>query len=59
VSQLQATLPLELPPGASTLSTLGVPAGDWPQLRMVETGHDQDSCRNATVELGYEAVATK
>jgi hypothetical protein len=59
VTQVGATLPLELPPGSSTLSDLGVAQGDWPQLRMVETGHDQDACRSATVTLEYQAVGTR
>jgi hypothetical protein len=54
--QLQAT---PVVPAGSTrsLSQLGVPQSQWPQLRMVGNGN-QDACQNATVNLAYAGTAT-
>ncbi len=41
----------------ASLQELGVPQGDWPQLRMVDRGN-QDACQNATVDLAYSGTAT-
>ncbi|HEY7602916.1 MAG TPA: hypothetical protein VH760_01555 [Gaiellaceae bacterium] len=47
-----------VPAGATkSLQQLGVAQSDWPQLRMLDVGN-QDSCRNATVNLAYTGTAT-
>jgi uncharacterized membrane protein len=51
---------LVLPPGSTTsLSGLGVPVGQRPQLAMVDTGSSQSVCQNASVYLDYSGTATK
>jgi hypothetical protein len=57
-SSLSGT-PITLPSGTSTLSDLGVPSSQWPTIRMVDTGHNQDACKGANLTLAYEGVATK
>ncbi|HUR73171.1 MAG TPA: hypothetical protein VMZ00_02790 [Sporichthya sp.] len=45
-------------PGSSTrtLSALGVTTNQMPQLRMVETGVNQDGCQRGTVRLAFSAT---
>jgi hypothetical protein len=54
--QLNAT---PIVPAGSTrsLQDLGVSQSDWPRLQMGGSGN-QDDCQSATVDLGYEGVAT-
>jgi len=42
-----------------TLSSLGVPAIQWPALQMVDRDVDQASCRGATFSLSYTAAGSK
>lgn len=37
----------------STLSTLGLVAGQWPQVTMLNTNSNQDGCKGATLSLTY------
>ena len=43
---------------AMSLTDLRVPPSAWPSIVMVETGTNQDSCKNATLKLIYTAGAT-
>ena len=54
--QLQATP--TVPAGtAASLQDLGVVESEWPQLQMLDAGN-QDTCRNASVNLAYAGTAT-
>jgi hypothetical protein len=48
-----------LPPGDSSLSSLGIPTSQWPTIRMLETGQNQDACKGASINFSYQGVATK
>ncbi len=41
-----------------TLTQLGIAPSAWPRIDMVETGVNQDACKNATLTLNYSAGAT-
>jgi hypothetical protein len=45
-------------PGRATrsLSQLGIPRSRWPQLRMLETGANQDDCAAAAVTLSFHGT---
>ncbi|MFN0025888.1 MAG: hypothetical protein ACKV2O_01710 [Acidimicrobiales bacterium] len=40
-----------------SLTDLGVPVAAWPRIDMVETGVNQDACKNASLSLFYTAGA--
>jgi hypothetical protein len=45
--------------GNSTVSLSSLTAStNWPKLQMVETGHNQNACRNTSVSLTYSGIAT-
>jgi hypothetical protein len=48
-------------PGRSTrsLSDLGIPPAQWPQLQMPNLPTNQDACKNTTFTFVYAAIATK
>jgi hypothetical protein len=52
-------VPLRLPPGTHTLSSLGVPAARRPQLTMLDRPRNQDGCKAAVERLAYTATARK
>ena len=39
------------------LSALGLPAGQWPQIGMLDTDFEQNGCLGSTLKLGYSASA--
>jgi hypothetical protein len=43
---------------STTLSELGVAQSDWPTVAMLETGTDQDGCRNVPLTLHFTGEAT-
>lgn len=46
--------PVTVPANSTrSLSQLGVPQSRWPQLRMIDTGTNQDACKNADVNLSF------
>jgi hypothetical protein len=46
-------------PGGSTVSLSSLTGSlNWPVLEMLETGHNQNACRNASVTLTYGGSAT-
>lgn len=53
VTQYSGPYPLALPSGSSTLGSLSVPMGQWPQLAMLDTSANQDGCKGATITLAY------
>lgn len=59
IQQFSGIYPLVLAPRtALALSSLGVPAAQWPQVMLVNRPRDQDGCQRATVTLGYAARGT-
>jgi hypothetical protein len=55
-----AAYPLRLPARTTTtLSALGVPAAQRPQLVMLNTAFNQDACRGASLSLAYSGLARK
>jgi hypothetical protein len=42
-----------------SLSELGVPESQWPQLRMPDLPVNQDACKNTSFTFEYAATATK
>jgi hypothetical protein len=59
VSQYGGPYPLPLRARATddTLSSLGIPPAQQPQLRMLDLPVDQDACKNVTVDLSYSGSA--
>ncbi len=59
VTQYRGAYPLSVPAGATsvTLSSLGVPANQQPQLRMLDLPTNQDACKGATVTLSFSGSA--
>lgn len=55
------TGPVVIPANSSrSLSALGIPSEEWPQLEMFDhPTTSQDSCKNVTFKLTYEATGTK
>lgn len=48
-----------LPAGATrSLSQLGIPQADWPQVAMVNSSTSQDVCKSSSVQLSYTGEAT-
>ncbi|HEY2279721.1 MAG TPA: hypothetical protein VGI00_15285 [Streptosporangiaceae bacterium] len=41
---------------AVSLSALGVPQTDWPVIKMIDTGTNQDACQSATLRLTYSGI---
>jgi hypothetical protein len=39
-----------------SLAALRVPPGDWPVIEMIETGTNQDACRDAKLTLTYAGI---
>ncbi|MGI8665299.1 MAG: hypothetical protein ACR2N4_04615 [Jatrophihabitans sp.] len=57
ISQYLGPARLAVPAGrSSTLTELGVPPADWPQLSMLNLASNQDSCKGVTVNLRYDAA---
>lgn len=51
--------PLTIPPNSTrTLSQLGVPRAQWPQVRMLNLPVNQDVCKTATVQLHYSGTGS-
>ena len=44
---------------ARSLSELKVPSDQWPQLRMKNSGVNQNACKNASFQLTYKGTGTK
>jgi hypothetical protein len=50
--------PLTIPATRTrSLSDLGVPPGEWPQVSLIDRATDQDGCQGATLALNYGADA--
>jgi len=50
---------VRLSPGATkSLSQLGIPQADWPQVAMVDSPVSQDACKSSSVQLSYTGEAT-
>lgn len=56
VTQFSGSYPFTAPPGNSSLSGSGVPAAQWPQIRMLNTSLNQDGCKGATLQLSYSGT---
>jgi hypothetical protein len=57
--QFGGSYPITLPPGSSTLSSLGISTADLPHIEMVETGTNQDVCKGAPLNFDYTGSAGK
>ena len=54
VRQPADSLDLSLGAGErATLSTLHLPASDWPQVRLLDRSSNQDGCKGSTLTLDY------
>jgi hypothetical protein len=56
VIQFSGSYPFTAPPGNSSLSGKGIPAAQWPQIRMLNTSLNQDGCKGATLQLSYSGT---
>ncbi|MEZ2389752.1 hypothetical protein AB6813_09425 [bacterium RCC_150] len=56
VVQFSGSYPFAAPSGDSSLSGLGFPAAQWPQIRMLDTSLNQDGCKGATLQLSYSGT---
>jgi hypothetical protein len=51
--------PLTVPANSTrTLTQLGVPRAQWPQVAMVNLASNQDACKGATVQLHYSGTGS-
>jgi hypothetical protein len=59
VTQYSGPYPLNVPANASaiTLTALGVPSSQQPQLKMLDLNTKQDACKGVTVNLSYSGSA--
>jgi hypothetical protein len=46
-----------LPPGTSTLASLGIPQSQWPTVRMLDRIANQNGCKGAAISLSYGGSA--
>ena len=53
VTQYNGPYPLNVQPGSSSLSGLGIPSSSWPSIAMTDTRTNQDGCKGATLQLTY------
>ena len=55
LTQFGGSSQFSIPPGTSTLQSLGFPQATWPAVQMIETHQNQDGCIGATITFGYGA----
>jgi len=55
----QLLVPVTLPASSTnqSLSLLGIATPNWPIIKMIETGGNQNVCANVTINLGYTGSA--
>jgi uncharacterized membrane protein len=53
VVQYRGPYPLSVAPGSGSLSGLGVPSSQWPEIRMLDTRVNQDGCKGAVLRLSF------
>ncbi len=59
VQQFSGPYPVIVPAAStSTLSSLGIPSAQWPQVAIIARPVDQDGCKSATLTLTYSGNAT-
>lgn len=59
VEQASRSLEINVPAGApNTLTSLGLPRAEWPQVGMLNRSVDQDGCKGASLTLDYTASGT-
>ncbi|GAA3317626.1 COG1470 family protein [Arthrobacter ramosus] len=56
ITQFSGSYPIAAPPGNSSLSTSGIPANQWPQIKMLNSSLNQDGCKGATLQLSYSGT---
>ena len=44
--------------GTTSLSQLGIPPSEWPQLKMVDRPVNQNGCKGASLALAYDGTST-
>jgi large repetitive protein len=57
LTQFSGSYPFTIPPGSSSLTSLGFSPAQMPKVRMLESGGNQDGCKNATISLSYSGSA--
>lgn len=59
VTQFSGSYGFTLPSSSTrTLSQLGIPAGQWPQVAMLNRPVNQDGCKGASLDLSYSGAST-
>ena len=59
VEQASRSLEINVPAGAPhTLTSLGLPRAEWPQVAMLNRSVNQDGCKGASLTLDYTASGT-
>lgn len=56
IAQFSGSYPLSTPPGNSSLLGNGIPANQWPQIKMLNSSLNQDGCKGATLQLSYSGT---
>ncbi|MCF3138823.1 hypothetical protein LRQ04_06085 [Paenarthrobacter sp. AR 02] len=56
VTQFTGTYPIDIKPGSTSLSALGLPQARWPRIAMLDTLQLQDGCKGATLELTFSGT---
>ena len=53
VAQFSGVYPFLIPPGSSSLQSLGFAEATWPSVRLVNRRVNQDGCKGATITLAF------
>jgi hypothetical protein len=56
VTQFTGPYPIDIRPGSTSLSALGLPQASWPRISMLDTLQLQDGCKGATLELTFSGT---
>ncbi|SDX58267.1 hypothetical protein SAMN04487917_1163 [Arthrobacter sp. yr096] len=56
VTQFTGSYPIDIKPGSTSLSALGLPQLAWPRISMLDTLQLQDGCKGATLELTFSGT---
>jgi hypothetical protein len=60
VQQFSGAYPFKVNSGLTiSLSSLGFPQAQFPQVRMIDQPYAQDGCKNATINFAYSGTAVK
>ncbi|WP_146073377.1 hypothetical protein [Cryobacterium sp. N22] len=60
IAQADALPTMKVPAGRSmSLEELSIPSTAWPMVSMVNSSHNQDGCKDASLELAFTSEATE